>query len=49
MSEEKLNLTEVIPNGASQKANEDKTEQEKKVQDLTEVKPVTPGKQSICG
>jgi len=43
------NLTEVVPEGTSYKANEDKDEEEKKVQDLTEVKPVTPGKQAICG
>ena len=49
MPEEKVkNLTEVTPEGVSHKANEDKTEEDKKVQDLTEVRPVE-GKQRICG
>ena len=43
------NLTEVVPEGISHKANEDKTDAEKKVQDLTEVRPAEPGKQRICG
>ena len=46
--EKKKNLTEVTPEGVSHKANEDKTDEDKKVQDLTEVKPPE-GKTRILG
>ena len=45
----KQNLTEVVPEGTSAKSNEDKTEEEKKIQDLTEVKPPEGDMEPICG